>query len=259
MMGFTHATSGTAAWLAVTAALPALGTDILPLTPAGVLAGTLVCAGAAILPDADHPSATIAHSVPVVGPAVTNAINDISGGHRHGAHTLLAAAIVTVGAFFLGRWSAVLPLLGEGKLGPAAATVVLIAFALKAREFVPSWLLAWGLGLLAGMAVFVYASDSTIWFPLAVALGYLAHIAGDALTVQGIPPLLWPISIKPPRWWRRTELLNDVWKGNGYIAIPVLGSAGSKREYVLAILLGTYCCYGVGVVIFGLLGIPLVG
>jgi membrane-bound metal-dependent hydrolase YbcI (DUF457 family) len=255
-MGFTHATSGTAAWLAVTAALPALGTDILPLTPEGVLAGTLVCAGAAILPDADHPSATIAHSVPIVGPAVTNAINDISGGHRHGAHTLLAAAIVTIGAYFLGFWNAVIPVLGEGKLGPAIATVVLIAFGAKARELAPNWLTAWGIGVLAAIAVFVYAPDSTIWFPLAVAIGYLAHIAGDALTVQGIPPLLWPISIKPPKWWRRTEVLNDVWKGNGYIALPLLGTAGSKREYVVAIGLGIYCCYGISVVVFNLFGMP---
>ncbi|WP_233255535.1 metal-dependent hydrolase [Naasia lichenicola] len=257
-MGFTHATSGTAAWLAVTAALPALGTDILPLTPEGVLAGTLVCAGAAILPDADHPRATIAHSVPIIGPAVTTAINDISGGHRHGAHTLIAAAAVTVGAVFLGRWQATIPFLGEGRLGPAIATVILIAFAAKSRELVPKWLMAWALGLVAAIAVFIYAPDSTVWFPLAVGIGYVTHIVGDALTIQGVPPLLWPISIKPPRWWRRTNVLNDMWKPNGYVAVPVLGAAGSKREFALAIVLGAYCCYGIAFSVFGLLGIPFV-
>lgn len=253
-MGFTHATSGTAAWLAVTAALPALGTGILPLTPAGVLSGAMVCAGAALLPDADHKSATIAHSVPIVGPLVTDAIGDASGGHRHGAHTLLAAAVVTAGAVAIGRWQVDVPLIGQSALGPAIATVALITFAAKARDLVRHWRTAWALGLLAALVVFVYAADSSVWFPLAIGLGYVVHLAGDALTVGGIPGLLWPIRIRPPLWWRRTNVLNDIWKQNGYIALPLLGNAGSVREYVFAILLGLYCTYGLADVALRLVG-----
>lgn len=260
-MGFTHATSGTAAWLAVTAALPAFGTGILPLTPAGVLSGAMVSAGAALLPDADHKSATIAHSVPVLGPLVTDAIGDASGGHRHGAHTLLAAAVVTGAAVALGRWSVDLPMFGPTAIGPAVATVALITFAVKARDLVRHWRTAWALGLVAAAVVFFYASDSSIWFPLAVGLGYVVHLAGDALTVGGIPSLLWPISFKPPSWWARTEVLNDLWKRNGYIALPLLGNAGSLREYGFAILLGLYCTYGfadVGLrLVASLPGLPL--
>jgi membrane-bound metal-dependent hydrolase YbcI (DUF457 family) len=246
VMGFSHATSGTAAWLAVTAALPAFGTGILPLTPAGVLAGAVVASGAALLPDADHKSATIAHSVPVLGSLVTDAIGDASGGHRHGAHTLLAAAIVTAGAVAIGRWEVDLPYLGESAVGPAIATVALVTFSLKARDFVRHWTTAWLLGLVAALIILVYASDSSIWFPLAVGLGYVTHLAGDALTVAGIPSPIWPIQPKPPAWWRRTNVLNDIWKRNGYIALPLLGDAGSVREYILAIALGVYCVYGLG-------------
>ena len=67
MMGVTHATSGAAAWIAITSTLPLVSSGAYPLDPVGVLAGTAVCAGAALLPDADHHSATIAHSVPIVG------------------------------------------------------------------------------------------------------------------------------------------------------------------------------------------------
>ncbi|WP_210506285.1 metal-dependent hydrolase [Naasia sp. SYSU D00057] len=253
-MGFTHATSGTAAWFAVTAALPAFGTGIAPLEPAGVLAGAMVCAGAALLPDADHRSATIAHSVPVLGPLITDAIGDASGGHRHGAHTLLAAGLVTAGAVALGRWRMDLPLLGDSPVGPAVATVALITFAVKARDLVRHWRTAWALGLLAALLVLVYAADTAVWFPLAVGIGYVAHLAGDALTVGGIPGLLWPIRVRPPSWWRRTDVLNDLWKPNGYIALPLLGNAGSIREYVAAIALGVYCTYGLVEVGMRLLG-----
>lgn len=253
-MGFTHATSGTAAWLAATAALPALGTGILPLTPAGVLAGAMVAAGAALLPDADHSSATIARSVPVVGRIVTDAIGDVSGGHRNGAHTLLATGIVTAGAVALGGWRAELPIVGEAPLGPAIATIALITFAVKARDLVRHWRTAWTLGLLAAVLVLVYASDTTVWFPLAIGVGYAAHLVGDALTVGGIPGLLWPVRLRPPAWWRRTNLLNDLWKPNGNIAFPLLGTAGSVREYVLAVLLGLYCAYGLVDVAFRVLG-----
>lgn len=256
-MGFTHATSGTAAWLAVTAALPAFGTGILPMTPAAVLAGAMVAAGAALLPDADHGSATIAQSVPVLGPLVTDAIGDVSGGHRHGAHTLLAAAAVTAGAVAIGQWQVELPYLGLTAVGPAIATVAMIAFASKARDLVRHWRTAWALGLLAAVLVALYAADTTVWFPLAIGLGYVAHLVGDALTVGGIPGLLWPLRIKPPRWWMQTNILNDLWKRNGFIAFPILGRAGSLREYVLAIGLGIYCAYGLGDVALRVAGVAL--
>lgn len=246
VMGINHATSGSAVWLATTATLPALGTDLFPLAPAGVLAGTLVCAGAALLPDADHRSATIAQSVPVLGRLVARSIEEETGGHRHGAHTLLAALLVTVGAVLLGRVTTVIPVLGLVPLGPAVATIALICFAVKARGLVQRWTTAWLLGAASAVAVLVFAPDTHVWFPLAVGLGFVVHLAGDLLTVGGIPGLLWPIQLRPPRAWRRTPGLRAIWKGNGFVAVPVLGNAGSLREHLLGAALGLYCVYAFG-------------
>jgi membrane-bound metal-dependent hydrolase YbcI (DUF457 family) len=249
VMGVNHATSGAAVWFAATAALPSFGTHAYPLSPAGVLSGAVVCAGAALLPDADHHSGTIAHSIPVIGKLVTSGIADASGGHRHGFHTILAGAIVTLLAVLVGRFTADLPTLGTVPIGPAIATIALICFAVKARELVPSWAGAWAIGILAAAAVVVFAPDNPTWFPIAVGLGFLTHIAGDLLTVEGVPSPTWPIQIRPPRSWARTPGLRAIWKRNGYIAVPVLGHAGSWREALLGSLLGLYCIYAVVIVV----------
>ncbi|BDI21878.1 metal-dependent hydrolase [Herbiconiux sp. L3-i23] len=256
-MGFTHAISGTAAWLAVTSALPALGVDELALTPAAVLAGALVAGGAALLPDADHKSATIANTIPVVGKLVTDAIGDLGGGHRNGAHSLLAAALVTAGAVGIDLWRVDLPMLGETPIGPAIATAALIAFAARARELVAHWSTAWLLGLASAAIVFFFAADSTVWFPLAVGLGFVAHLVGDALTDGGIPGALWPIRIRPPASWSRTPVLRRLWKRNGHIAFPILGNAGSFREKLVAIALGIYCVYAAATPLFEWADLPM--
>ncbi|HET6825536.1 MAG TPA: metal-dependent hydrolase [Amnibacterium sp.] len=242
-MGINHATSGAAVWFAATATLPALSTDLYPLAPMGVLAGALVCAGAALLPDADHHSGTIAHSIPVLGRLAARTVEDVSGGHRHGAHTLFAGVIVTVLAVLLGRVTAVVPLLGRVPIGPAIATIALICFAVKARDLVKRWSTAWLLGLLTAAAVLVFSPDNPVWFPVAVGLGFVTHIAGDLLTVEGVPSLIWPIQVKPPRAWSRTPGLRAVWKRNGFLSVPVLGHAGSVREHVLGVGLALYCVY----------------
>jgi membrane-bound metal-dependent hydrolase YbcI (DUF457 family) len=248
-MGVNHATSGAAVWFAATAALPSFGTDAYPLSAAGVLSGAVVCAGAALLPDADHHSGTIAHSVPVVGKVVARTIGEASGGHRHGFHTILAGALVTLLAVLVGRLTLPVPGLGVVPVGPAIATIGLICFAVKARELVRSWSAAWTIGILAAAAVVLFAPDNAAWFPIAVGLGFLAHIAGDMLTVEGVPSPTWPVQITPPKVWTRTPVLNAIWKRNGYIAVPVLGHAGSWRETVFGAALGLYCVYAVVVVV----------
>jgi len=245
-MGSTHALSGTAAWLGAAAVIPALGMPAIALTPAAVLAGAMVSGGAALLPDADHKSATISRTIPIFGPLLTDAIGDVAGGHRAGAHSLLAGVLVTVGAVAIGQWQTTLPVLGATSIGPAIASAALIAFAARARDLVDHWSAAWLLGIAAAAVVFFFAPDSTIWFPLAIALGFLAHLVGDALTTGGIPGPIWPIRFRPPTSWSRTPVLKSLWKRNGHIALPLLGNAGSAREWVLAIALGVYCTYMVG-------------
>lgn len=243
-MGVNHATSGAAVWLAATATLPALSTGIYPLAPMGVLAGALVCAGAALLPDADHHSATIAQSVPVLGSLATEAVGDATGGHRHGAHSLLAAAVVTTLAWFLGRITTTLPLLGTVALGPAIASAALVCFAVKARDLVSRWSIAWLIGVVVAAIVLVFSPGTPTWFAVAVGLGFVTHIAGDLLTVEGVPSPTWPIQVRPPRALRRAPLIPHLWKRNGFISLPLLGHAGSAREHVLGFALALYCAYG---------------
>ena len=259
VMGVNHATSGAAVWFAATAALPSFGTDLYPLGAAGVLAGAVVCAGAALLPDADHHSATIAHSVPVLGKVVTGTIGDITGGHRHGFHTILAGALVTVLAVLIGRFTTTVPGLGLVPIGPAIATIPLVCFALKARgDVVKRWGTAWALGLVSAVAVLALSPDNHLWFPVAVGLGFLTHIAGDLLTVEGVPFPTWPVQIRPPEAWARTPGLRAVWKRNGYVAVPVLGHAGSIRETILGTALGLYCVYAIVIVGARAVGVPLI-
>jgi membrane-bound metal-dependent hydrolase YbcI (DUF457 family) len=245
MMGTAHAVSGAAAWIAVTAtALPAIG--LYPLTPGAVLLGTVVCAGAALLPDADHHNATIAHSVPVLGDVVADTVEAVSGGHRHGMHSLLAVVGTVAATFGLGMlhwtptgWDHSL------QLGSALAVMACSAFALKVLTVVRSWLLAWIFGALVAGGILLWAPVQFGWLPVCIGLGFAVHLIGDALTIEGVP-LLWPLNPKPPKLFGEVPVLRDVWKHNGYLALPVLGHAGSKREWLLMLLLGAYALWGVG-------------
>lgn len=189
MMGHSHALSGALVWLA---AAPALAT-LTPvagdaLVPAELLAGALVCAGAAMLPDLDHPSATIAQTFGPVTWAVSKAVNFLSGGHRQATHSLLFCVAAGFGAHALAQYSTV---------GRDIVVVLLIGLALRAlavgvpgrtiTSAVVNILLTAGLFIILGSLGVEYA-----WLGLAVGIGSLAHVIGDCLTERGCP-VLWPI------------------------------------------------------------------
>lgn len=88
MDGIAHAASGMAAGAAI-------GYGLSLSIPATVI-GAIVCGGAALLPDADHPKATIARSAGVVTYMATSLINGVTGGHRHWMHWLGTAAIFSL-------------------------------------------------------------------------------------------------------------------------------------------------------------------
>ncbi|WP_168186186.1 metal-dependent hydrolase [Agromyces badenianii] len=245
MMGVNHATSGAAAWIAATGAVPYLTSGAYPLDPVAVVTGSVICAGAALLPDADHHNATIAHSVPIVGRLAAGAVGAISGGHRHGAHSLVAAAIVGLGAWALTFLTLTTDRLGTFSIGTAIGSTALVCFAVKARDMVDSWLKAWMLGAAFGLILVFLVPSSVEWFPLAVVVGFVAHLAGDFLTTGGLPGPLWPIRLRPPAGLRRIPIISGVWMPSGHVALPVLGNTGSARELALGLALALYVLLGV--------------
>lgn len=251
MMGSSHAITGAGVWIAATAtAVPALG--VLPLGPIEVVVGALICAGAALLPDADHPSATIAHSLPG-GSIATGMLGALSGGHRKGMHSLLAVLVVVFGVPLLSllsveidRWPHTLP------VGSLVAVLVCLAFALKALRIARSWLLAWILGaLLSSMALLV--PGVLEWLPMCIALGYLTHLAGDLLTSGGVP-LLWPLMPSPPGVVEKLPIVSRTWLSHGAFALPVLGDTGSFREWALTIPVTAYVVWGMGATAIAAIG-----
>lgn len=239
MMGSSHALSGAAAWTAATAVAPgAFG--IVPLDPASVTAGAVVCAGAALLPDADHPSATIAHSIPVAGSAVAGAVGAATGGHRHGMHSLLAVAVVAACSWWLGTlWWQPTPELPRFSIGGTLAAVALTAFGTKVLRITRTWFNAWLVGLVAALALAWVMPEANGWLPLCVTLGYAIHLLGDMLTTGGVP-LLWPFRVNPPKAVANAPLASRLWQRNGYFAVPVLGNTGSGVEAIVGFALGAY-------------------
>lgn len=248
MMGVHHALTGSGTWLFLTSTstlVPSLG--VMPMEPSHVALGAVVTAGAALLPDADHPNATIAHSVPFVGKLATSVIGEASGGHRHGTHSGLSAVIVSAlaAAFYLFGWAD----FSHGSVLSIASGVAaagLLAFAVKVLRFVRGWTRAWMVGIgVAGLITWL-APEQWVWLPASIAVGWVVHMAGDFLTTGGLP-LLWPLNPKPSRSWSANPFLNSLWSRGGYFAMPVLGNAGSMREWLLCVPLWLYVFFGLGV------------
>ncbi|WP_431709524.1 metal-dependent hydrolase [Glutamicibacter uratoxydans] len=242
MMGGHHAVSGAAAWLAITTNVNLgsvnLGFGLFEMTRWETLAGAIICAGAAMLPDADHHSATIARSLPPVSNLVTRMISAVSGGHRNGTHSLLGILGFALFAWIVDKWAVATESWGVVYPGAAVFAVLLISFAVKTMKFMPA-ILCWIIAVAGAGFVGMNAPDERSWFFLAVLLGAAVHILGDMLTVGGVN-WLWPIKIRAPRWFRKLPVIGGSWKANGRVAIPVLGATGSNAEWVLASALTSY-------------------
>jgi hypothetical protein len=141
-----------------------------------------------MLPDLDQPGSTIARMWGPISDVPSGLVGRIARGHRWGTHDLLLSPLVFgVLATLAARsfWSSLLVL------------AVAIGLALHALNFVipgrventvvGNLLLSWG-----GAWLLLAHTPAPLWLPWAVGVGVLAHIAGDALTREGIPiPLVW--------------------------------------------------------------------
>lgn len=246
MMGFNHALSGAAVWVAFATtapAFPALG--LIAVEPWQLITGAVVCAGAALLPDADHHNSTIAHAVPMVGRVAAGTVGSVTGGHRHGLHSLLAIVGCWFATGLVGTlsvqpswWHQVVP------WGAAIFVAALFAFALKALTVAKSWPAAWALGITGAAALTLFLPDQIGWFQLCVSAGFAAHIVGDFLTVEGVN-WFWPLRFKAPKAIGRMPVIGKVWKGNGYFALPLLGRTGSLIENAFGAVLALYAVSGI--------------
>lgn len=211
-MGSTHAQSATTAFAGATMASPLVG--IHPHWTV-VAFGTLACAGAGLLPDADHPAATISHSFGPVSEYATKLIHRISGGHRQATHSLLFAALcyaATWGAVRAGGSWAAMPIL-----------FILFTFGLRALKLVPG--LTYLVAAVATLAAYFLLDGRYAWIAAAVVIGVLAHLAGDCLTHEGCP-VFWP-------WETQVRL-------------PLIARTGNKLELRLfgpVFALGTVAIY----------------
>lgn len=177
MLGRNHSTIGSVTLLAIA---PAVSTD-----PATVLIAATCAAGAAVLPDLDHPNAAVSRVIPIIGPLVARGVSLLAGGHRNRTHTIEAGAVAT-GAAWVAAASrpvaagiiAVLVCLAAALLGPHLRLVTVASLA----EF--------AVAVAAGVAVLQFDGIRIEWLPGAVAIGFGAHLLTDAVTVSGIRPLL---------------------------------------------------------------------
>ncbi|WP_281250879.1 metal-dependent hydrolase [Sinomonas mesophila] len=263
-MGAHHAACGAAAWVAVTTHVhidlsgataplglgPAaidLGWPVIEATPVGVVVGALVTAGAALLPDADHRSATIAQSLPPVSSLLCRAIGAVSGGHRNGTHSLLGVGFFVALAWLAGQWTLETQEWGTVYVGAGLVSLLLVSFAAKVLGILPDGLqkLPWILSVPLALFIALYAPQEQDWFPLAVGLGAAVHIAGDMLTTGGCN-LLWPLRLRRPRALHKVPVIRWMWRRGGHLSIPVLGDAGSWREWLVLVPVGLYAVAGVG-------------
>ncbi|WP_106585783.1 metal-dependent hydrolase [Murinocardiopsis flavida] len=191
MMGHSHALSGVVGWMAIVPVVQ--GTEVLgvrfDLGPAEIVAGSLVCAGAALVPDLDHKSSTITQTYGAVTRAIGVIFNWLFGGHRMGTHSLLFAVLMGALTTALALWSDlavqvfVFLLVGIAFNG--------LGFGMDKNKVAAEVINAMGT---AGICIALYANGTNYtWVGLAVAFGCLLHFVGDCITDMGCP-LIWPIS-----------------------------------------------------------------
>ena len=102
------------------------------------------------------------------------------------------------------------------------------------------------MSIVLAVLIAVFAPEEWYWMPFSVALGCTVHILGDMITTAGVP-LLWPLKFRSPFWMRngRGIEFDMIWKSGGNLALPILGDAGSVREWILLVPVSLYAITGI--------------
>lgn len=261
MMATSHSVSGALLFAAVAAPL-ASATGAFTVDAPILIVGSLVCAGAALLPDIDHPAARLSNSIPPFTKMLAHFVETVAGGHRHMTHTIwfvvlafLATAFQNVlfsplqyvfgwlgsilpaeaggamtslsEAFSDGRGGAFLIILYMVTMGVLCMNLPIISGLAKSRKAGGFAVLPPIIGAACAWWV-VQQSGAPLygfdsWLPWAVGLGCLAHDLGDMLTTGKVPFF---------------ELPYKGFARKFRIGIPILGSTSSARESALAFAMG---------------------
>ena len=173
MMGKTHAVSGALLYLGTA---PVFGVSGYPL-----VIGTTCAFGAALIPDLDHPSSTIAHTFGWITKLLARGVCKLSGGHRKATHAiigLIGVYIIYEMLIVAGGWWLIG---GITLLFGLALDVVLSGRGVidGVMRFGTSFILVWFLTYVG------IVWDH--WVAYAAFIGAVAHSIGDTLTEEGVP------------------------------------------------------------------------
>jgi membrane-bound metal-dependent hydrolase YbcI (DUF457 family) len=209
VLGVSHATSGAALGLVVAGYVPRVA-EVQP-TAGSILTFAAVCAGAALLPDLDHPSSVATRRFSVASWIACHAIRPLSGlvydltkarrdtgrgTHRGLTHTVVGAVLLGLAINMASaRWGT--PVL-------VGTLFVCLALAIKGLDAIvpgpPSLVIAAGLTFAVEEYVPGGTAGTAGWLGTAVTLGMIVHSIGDAITESGAP-LLWPLPIRRRTWY----------------------------------------------------------
>jgi membrane-bound metal-dependent hydrolase YbcI (DUF457 family) len=176
-----------------------------------VLTFTAVCAGAALLPDLDHPSSMASRRFSAASFVASHLVRPLSrvvydltrgrrdtgrGSHRGLTHTVVGAVLLGVAVNLASARFGTPVLVGT--------LFVCLALAIKGLDALvpgpPSLVIAAGLTYGIEYAVPGGTAGTAGWLGTAVTLGMVVHSVGDAITESGAP-LLWPLPIRGRRWY----------------------------------------------------------
>src|SRR5699024_8522396 len=131
-----------------------LGIGLFDVGPAGAFIGSIICAGAALLPDIDHHNASIAHSLPPLTMMMARSFQSVSGGHRNGTHSivwmLFFGIVAWLASFFVIENTA---WFGDLRVGGGLMAIILAACAFHVLRFMPGSArkAPWAAGIIVGI------------------------------------------------------------------------------------------------------------